>query len=162
MAVVDYFLKIEGIPGESQDAAHKSEIDILAWSWGESQTGTMAFGGGGGAGKVQMEDFQFTMKVNKSSPKLLLACATGQHLKQATLTARKAGEHQQDYFKFTLCDVLVTSYHTGDPGQSDAIPIDQFRLGFAQIEAEYQEQKADGSLGGSTKVKYNLKEMRAK
>jgi type VI secretion system secreted protein Hcp len=162
MAQVDYFLKIEGIQGESQDAKHKGEIDILAWSWGESQTGAMAFGGGGGAGKVQMEDVQFTMRVSKASPKLLLACATGQHLKQATLTARKAGDQQQEYLKFTFNDVLVTSYHTGDRGQDEVIPVEQVRLAFAQIEMEYQEQKEDGSLGGSTKVKYNLKEMRAK
>ncbi len=67
---VDYFLKIDGIPGESKDHKHKDEIDILSWSWGESQTGTMRTGGGGGAGKVNMQDFHFVMKVNKATPKL--------------------------------------------------------------------------------------------
>ena len=36
MAAFDYFLKLDGIPGESTDAKHKGEIDVLSWSWGES------------------------------------------------------------------------------------------------------------------------------
>ncbi len=94
MALVDYFLKIDGVEGESQDAKHKNEIQVLSFSFGESQAGTMAFGGGGGAGKVQMQDFHFMMNVNKASPKLFLKCATGEHIKNAVLTARKAGKDQ--------------------------------------------------------------------
>ena len=92
MAAVDYFLKIDGIPGESTDSKHKNEIDIESWSWGEANSGSHAYGGGGGAGKVSVQDFNFTMHVNKASPKLFLACATGQHIKEALLTCRKAGK----------------------------------------------------------------------
>jgi len=77
MAAVDYFLKLDGIEGESHDSKHKNEIDVQSWSWGESQTGTHAGGGGGGAGKVSMQDFHFVMQNNKASPKLMLACASG-------------------------------------------------------------------------------------
>ena len=111
MALVDYFLKIDGIPGESQDAKHKDELQVLSFSFGESQAGTMAFGSGGGAGKVQMQDFHFIMNVNKASPKLFLACATGDHIPKALLTARKAGKDQQDYLKVTFTDLLVSSFH---------------------------------------------------
>lgn len=97
MAAVDYFLKLDGIKGESQDSKHKDEIDVESWSWGETQSGTHAGGGGGGAGKVSMQDFHFVMKVNKSSPKLLQACASGEHIKEALLTCRKAGKEQQEY-----------------------------------------------------------------
>ena len=86
----DYFLKIDGIEGESQDKTHKGEIHLESWSWGESQTGTMSHGGGGGAGKVNMQDFHFVMGVNKATPKLLLACASGDHIPKAVLTCRKA------------------------------------------------------------------------
>jgi len=81
MALVDYFLKIDTIPGESGDSKHKDEIQVLSFSFGESQAGTMGFGGGGGAGKVQMQDFHFMMNVNKSSPKLFLTCANGRTLR---------------------------------------------------------------------------------
>ena len=86
MAVVDYFLKLEGIDGESEDKTHSKEIHIESWSFGEQQSGTMAHGGGGGAGKVQMHDFHFVMKTNAASPKLFLACASGEHIKKAVLT----------------------------------------------------------------------------
>src|SRR5512135_2455806 len=112
MALVDYFLKIDGIQGESQDKTHKNEIEIESFSWGANQTGTAAHGGGMGAGKVQMQDFNFVMRVNKSSPKLMLACANGEHIKNAVLVCRKAGKEQQEYLKITFTDILVSSYIT--------------------------------------------------
>jgi type VI secretion system secreted protein Hcp len=157
MAAVDYFLKLEGIDGESADSKHKNEIDIESWSWGESQSGSHASGGGGGAGKVAMQDFHFVMKVNKASPKLLLACATGEHIKTALLTCRKAGKEQQEYLKIKLTECHISSFQTGGSGSSDIIPVDQVSLNFAKIEYEYKEQKADGTLGGSVKAIYDLK-----
>jgi type VI secretion system secreted protein Hcp len=162
MALVDYFLKIDGVEGESQDAKHKNEIQVLSFSFGESQAGTMAFGGGGGAGKVQMQDFHFMMNVNKASPKLFLKCATGEHIKNAVLTARKAGKDQQDYLKVTFTDLLVSSYQTNGDAHANSLPVDSISLNFAEIEIEYKMQNADGQLGASTKVKYNLKEMQSK
>ena len=105
MAAVDYFLKLDGVDGESQDKTHKKDIDVESWSWGESQTGTHAGGGGGGAGKVSMQDFHFTMKVNVASPKLMLACATGEHIKTGVLVCRKAGKDQQEYLKIKMSDL---------------------------------------------------------
>jgi len=113
MAAVDFFLKIEGIEGESQDDKHKGSIDLQSWSWGLQNMGTGHAGGGSGAGKVSMQDFHFVMPINKSTPKLWLACATGEHIKKATLTCRKAGKEQQEYLKITFSDILVSSYNTG-------------------------------------------------
>lgn len=161
MAAVDYFLKIEGIEGESLDHKHSKEIELLSWSFGEHQEGAHAAGSGGGAGKVAMQDFHFVMNINKASPKLFLACATGEHIKKAVLTCRKAGKEQQEYMKITLTDLLVSSYQTGGSGSSTVVPTDQISLNFTAIEFEYKEQKADGTLGGSTKAQYNLKKMAA-
>lgn len=157
MAAVDYYLKIDGIEGESQDAKHQKEIDVESWSWGETQTGTHAAGGGGGAGKVQMQDFHFVMRVNKASPKLMLACATGEHIKETTLTCRKAGGDQQEYLTIKFSDLMVSSYQTGGSA-GDAVPIDQISLNFAKIEYEYKPQKPDGSLDSPVKTGYNLAE----
>lgn len=161
MAAVDYFLKIDGIEGESQDAKHKGEIDVESWSWGESNSGTSAAGGGGGAGKVAMQDFHFVMRVNKASPKLLQACASGQHFKSAILVCRKAGKEQQEYLKITFTDVLVASYQTGGSGGSEIVPTDQISLNFAKIEYEYSEQKPDGTLAGAIKAGWDLKQNKA-
>jgi type VI secretion system secreted protein Hcp len=153
----DYFLKIDGVDGEATDATHKGEIEVLAYNWGESQVGTHGAGGGGGAGKVSMQDFHFTMRVNKASPKLMLACATGDHLKTAKLTVRKAGGDQQEYMTVTFSDVLVSSYQTAGVGNGDSIPNESISLNFGKVEFEYKPQKADGTLDSPVKTGYDLK-----
>ncbi len=158
---IDFFLKIDGIDGESQDAKHKGEIDVMSWSWGESQSGTAATGGGMGAGKVNMNDFNFIMSVNKSSPKLMLACASGQHIKSAILTCRKAGKDQQEYMKYTMTDLLVSSYQTGGSAGSSEVPMDQVSLNFSKLETSYQAQKPDGTLDGAIKAGWDLKQNKA-
>jgi type VI secretion system secreted protein Hcp len=157
---VDYFLKIDGIDGESKDSKHGGEIDLESFSWGATQTGAHSFGGGGGAGKVQMQDFHFVMKNNKASPKLMLACAEGEHIKKGVLTCRKAGKDQQEFLKVTMSDLLISSYQTSGSSHGDEVPTDQVSLNFSKIEFEYKEQKPDGSLGGTTKAGYDLKAMK--
>jgi type VI secretion system secreted protein Hcp len=154
-AGVDFFLKIDGIQGESRDAKHKGEIDLESFSWGETASTGVPAGGGGGAGKVHMEDLHVVMKLNKASPLLFLACATGQHLKQAILTARKAGKAQLEFLVFKFTDLLVSSYHTS--GSNDVEPIDQVAFNFGRIEVEYRPQKADGSLDTPVKAGWDVK-----
>jgi type VI secretion system secreted protein Hcp len=154
---VDYFLKIEGIPGESQDNTHKDEIQPMSWSWSETQRGSFSAGGGGGTGKVEMQDFSFTMSVNKASPKLMLACAQGTHIPSALLTCRKAGKEQQEYIKIKFIDLLVSSFQTGGSGD---FPVDSITLNFAKIEYEYYPQKKDGTLDSKVPVWYDLKTMK--
>lgn len=158
---VDYFLKIDGIMGESQDHKHKDEIDLLSFSWGETQTGTHAGGGGGGGGKVSMQDFHFVMKTNKASPKLLLACANGEHIPKAIFTCRKAGKEQQEFMKMTFSDLLVSSFQTGGSSSGDEIPLDQISINYAKVEYEYRQQNKDGTLGGPIKAGYDLKIMKS-
>ena len=159
MAAVDYFLIIDGIKGETEDHKMKSKggIDVESWSWGESNAGSASAGGGHGAGKVSMQDFHFVMKVNTASPKLLLACANGEHIKQATLVCRKAGKDQQEFMNIKMTEILVSSYQTGGSGHSDIIPTDQISLNFAKIEYEYKAQKADGNLDGPIKAGWDVK-----
>ena len=153
MAAVDYFLKIDGIQGESRDERHKDEIEIESFSWGETQSGTFAGGGGGGAGKVSAQDFHFTMPVNKASPALFLACAQGDHIKNAILTCRKAA--REEFLKVTMNDLLVSSFQIG--GTGGVVPADQISLNFAKIEVEYKEQDATGKLVGSIKKWFDFK-----
>src|SRR5580765_3770368 len=109
----DYLLEIEGIKGESNDEKHKGTIEVESFSWGETNTGAHGSGGGGGAGKVSFQDLHFTTGVNKSSPLLMLACATGQHIKKALLFFLKwCGDHQE-YYTLTMSDLLVSSYQSG-------------------------------------------------
>lgn len=156
MAAVDFFIKFDGIKGESADSKHKDEIDLESWSWGESNAGGVGRGGGGGSGKVTMQDFHFVMRTNTASTSLMKACATGQHIKTATLTARKAGKGQQEYLTFKFRDVLVSSFQTAGTEEL-AAPTDSVSLAFAKIEVEYKPQKSDGSLGAPVAFRYDLK-----
>jgi type VI secretion system secreted protein Hcp len=156
MASVDYFLKIDGIKGESTDKVHKDSIEIESYSFGGTQSASFSSGSGGGAGKVALQDIHFTKKLDKASANLFLNMCNGAHIKEATLTCRKAGGEQQDYLTVTLSDVLVSSYQDG--GSSGAlIPMDQFSLAFSKIKIEYKEQKADGSLGAAATVGWDVK-----
>jgi type VI secretion system secreted protein Hcp len=155
---VDVFLKIKGIPGESADAGHKAEIDVLSYSWGVTQTGTMSYGGGGGAGKANFGDFSFMMRMNKATPKLMQACANGSHIEDAILTCRKAGDKQQEYMQYKFYDLLISSYQTSASSEE---PTESISFNFSKMEMEYKEQDAKGNLGGATSFKYNIKENKA-
>jgi type VI secretion system secreted protein Hcp len=142
-----WFLKIDGIEGESTDAAHKGEIDVESWSWGVTNTGSSSGGGGGGgAGKASFQDFHFVTKISKASPKLFLAAATGSHHKQVGLSGvRGAGKGKGvDFLKVKLTDVLVSGFQQSD-GPAD-VPADQFSLNFAKIEVSYFPQGPSGKL----------------
>src|SRR3954471_20951838 len=116
----DTFAKIGGIKGEFQDAKHKEALGMFSSSWGVHQTGTAAHGSGAGAGKASFSDFSFAHYVDKASPNLMKACATGEHIKEATVTQRKAGKGQQEYLIIKMNDILITnvapSGSNGDSG----------------------------------------------
>lgn len=160
MAAVDYFLQITGVAGESTDAKHKGWIDVDSWSWGENRPAPPTPAGGAGnagAGKVQFQDLHFVSRVSKASPKLFLACATGQHFKEAKLVGRKAGKSQQEFLTFTFMDVLVTGYQAGGAEGGDVLPGDQVSLNFAKLRMEYRGQKADGSLDAPIVAGWDVK-----
>ena len=151
---VDIFAKIGDIKGESEDSKHPGEIDVFSWSWGVAQNGTMAIGGGGGAGKASFSDLSFVHHVDKASPNLLKACATGKHIPEATIVQRKAGEGQQEYIIVKMTDVIVSNVSsTGSGGEM----TESVSLNFAKVELEYKPQKKDGSLDAGLFFKYDVK-----
>jgi type VI secretion system secreted protein Hcp len=145
---VDMFLKLDGVKGEAQDDKHKQEIDVLAWSWGMSQSGTMHTGGGGGGGKVSVQDISVTKWLDKSSPVLMQYCSSGKQFQQGVLTVRKAGGKEPlEYLIITVKDIIVTSVSTGGSGGEDRL-TENVSLNFAEVKVEYQAQKPDGSADG--------------
>src|SRR5215510_10592993 len=151
----DYFLKLTDVAGESSQKGHENEIDLMSWSWGESNSGSSAEGGGSGSGKVNMQDFSFSMKINKSSPALFKACASGAHIKEGTLTCRRAGKEPRPYLTVKLTDCLVSSFSTGG-SSGDEVPTDSITLNFAKIDYSYTPQKADGTLGTAIPAAYDI------
>src|SRR5215471_19276057 len=155
---VDMFLKLGDIKGESLDSKHKEEIDVLAWSWGMSNSGTMHMGGGGGAGKANVQDLSFTKYVDKSSPVIALSCCKGKHFDKATLIVRKAGDKPLEYITLNLEEVLITSVSTGGSGGEDRL-TENVTLNFAKYKLSYQAQGKDGGpQGGAVESVYNIAE----
>ena len=94
---LDMFINMGAkIKGESADSVQgkKGDIDVLAWSWGMSQSGTTHMGKGGGAGKANFQDLSFTKYVDSATNALMTALAKGTHVDEATLLVRKAGDGQ--------------------------------------------------------------------
>jgi type VI secretion system secreted protein Hcp len=151
---VTIFARIGTIQGESQDDKHNDEIEVLSWSWGVSQSGTILHGGGGGEGRASFQDFNFTHYLDKASPALMTACATGEHIQDATITVRKAGEDEREYLVIQMTDVLVTSVSTS--GSEGDTPMEAVALAFAKIDLEYTPQKSDGSLDAVVQFTYDL------
>jgi type VI secretion system secreted protein Hcp len=158
---VDMFMKIGDLKGESKDSKHKEAIDVLAWSWGMSNSGTSHMGTGAGAGKVSVQDLSFTKYVDKSSTNLVMACCKGTHYDDATLIVRKAGDKPLEYLVITMKEVMVTAVSTGGSGGEDRL-TENVTLNFASFEAEYKGQKPDGSADASVFAKYSMAENEAK
>jgi type VI secretion system secreted protein Hcp len=151
----DIFLKLDGIKGESADDKHKGEIDIMAWSWGMNQSGTMHTASGGGAGKVAVQDISLTKHTDSSSPNLIQHCCSGKHIPTAWLTVRKAGGKPVEYIKMKLEDVLISSISNGGSGGED-LQTEHVTLNFGRFEYIYTPQKADGSPDAEITKTWNI------
>jgi len=157
---VDMFIKLGDVKGESADAKHKEEIDLLAWSWGVSQSGTTHSGTGGGAGKVSVQDLSFTKYVDASSHALILACCNGKHYPEAVLVVRKAGENPLEYITITMNDLIVTSVSTGGSGGEDRL-TENVTLNFAKVKFEYDPQTKEGAGKGKKTAAWHIAENKA-
>jgi type VI secretion system secreted protein Hcp len=154
---VDMFLKMKPeVKGESEDSTHKGSIDVLAWSWGASNSGTAHMGGGAGSGKVNVQDLSLTKYVDSASPNLLLACCNGKHFDEALLTVRKAGgEEPIEYIKIMMNKVLITSISTGGSGGEDRL-TENVSLNFAKAKLVYTPQKEQGGPDNEIKTGWDI------
>ncbi|HEX7315407.1 MAG TPA: type VI secretion system tube protein Hcp [Pyrinomonadaceae bacterium] len=154
---MDMFIKIGSLKGESRDKTHKEEIDVLAWSWGMSNSGSAHVGGGAGSGKVNVQDLSFTKYIDKTTPDLMLAACNGKHFPEAKLVVRKAGEQPLEYVTITMTDVLITNVSTGGSGGEDRL-TENITLNFAKVNLDYKEQTATGGVGATPSMGWNIAE----
>jgi len=154
---VDMFIKIGALKGESRDSVHKEDIDVLAWSWGMSNSGSAHVGGGAGAGKCNVQDLSFTKYIDETSPDLMLACCNGKHFDKAKLVVRKAGENPLEYLIIKLEDLIITSVSTGGSGGEDRL-TENVTLNFARVKVAYKEQTEKGGVGDKPEMGWNIAE----
>ncbi|MDO9524575.1 MAG: type VI secretion system tube protein Hcp [Gemmobacter sp.] len=160
---VDMFLKITGpaVDGESQDKKHGKEIDVLAWSWGLSNSGTTHMGGGSGAGKANFQDISFTTYYEKSTHELVKSCAKGTHHGEIILTCRKAGDSPLEYIIYTLKDCIISSVSTGGSGGEDRLTVN-FTINFGEFRVMYKEQDKKGAEAAQVEFSYDIAANEAK
>lgn len=149
----DAFIKIEGIPGESTDDKHKDWIEVLSFSTGVSQAtaGSASTSGGASAQRADFQYFSFVKTLDKSSPKLALACADGTHIKTVTLElCRAGGSDKVKYYEIKMSDCMISGYRPGGSSHGgENLPLEEINIDYAKIEWTYVQQKrADGSGGG--------------
>lgn len=151
----EIFAKIGDIKGESLDARHRDEIDVMSFSWGIAHSAPGATGGGGGAGKPTFQDLLLVHTIDSATPALLLACATGRHINQATISHRRAGENQQDYLTITLSDVTITA--VTENGVEAQPYTETVSLRFAKVDLLYRRQRPDGSLDAGQHFTFDVR-----
>lgn len=155
----DMFLRLGDIKGESRDQMHRDEIEITHWAWGLSQSGSMHSSTGGGSGKVNVANLNLKKTLDRSTPNLMMACASGTHYPEARLVVRKAGgPNSLEYLVIVLKEIMVTSYDVRTDDNSDIL-YESLALNFSKVEVSYQPQKAEGGKdGGPVKFGWNIRE----
>lgn len=145
----DQFMDLDSVDGESKDKTYTDCFDVLAWSWGVSNSGNAQQGGGQGAGKANCQDLSFTKYIDKGTPDLIQACCSGKHFPKACLTIRKAGgDSPLEYIKFTVEDLIITSVSLGGSGGEDRL-TENVTLNFRCFTLGYKEQTAKGGVGAT-------------
>jgi type VI secretion system secreted protein Hcp len=152
---VDYFLKLDGIQGESQDANHKDEIQLMSWSWGASQVSSVAGTGGSGAGKASLTDFSVMAYFDKSTPKFFKSIGAGTHIKSGTMSAVKSGADGKPYLKVDFKELFVSSLQIS---ASSEIPTVSVSFTYNEIKIDYSTQNEQGNVTSTGPVTYNTKE----
>ncbi len=157
---VDIFLKLSNnIKGESQDSTHRDNIDVLAWSWGLTQSGTTHIGSGGGGGKVNVADINITKYVDLATNDLIKRCTSGEHIESGELIVRKSGGGTPiEYFRIKMENIMITSYNTG--GSKDGLDRIQetLTLNFRKYETAYTLQEESGASGAETLAGWDIAE----
>lgn len=89
--MIDAYLQIEGIKGESADDRHKDWIEVsnVAWSVHQQRASTVSTSGGLTAGRADLSDLSFRKLADLSSP-LLQHCAMGKTIPKAKFEFMRA------------------------------------------------------------------------
>ena len=156
----DAFLKIEGIPGESNDDKHKEWIEVLSYNFSVTQnsSGTASSAGGASAERANFSDFSIVKVLDKSSPKLFEACATGKHIPTVTLEICRAGGDKLKYMEYKLSNVIISLNRPGGSAHAgETLPVEEIAFNYGKIELAYtQQNRSDGSGAGQVAAGWNL------
>lgn len=122
----DYFLKLTGIPGDSERDGHEDDIELLTFAWGAAQDASTKED----KPALAIEAFLFAARWGMHSPPLYEHLVTARRIQSAVMEARRTIEGEtRDYVRIAMSDCLVSSYHVL-PNASDAQAMDLVELRF--------------------------------
>jgi type VI secretion system secreted protein Hcp len=167
------YLKIDpavslNVQGESTAEGHAGEIDVASFKAGILQKGVVFAGGGVSAGKAELTPLTIYKFLDKASPSLFLACATGVHFPKATLVietpssiglqAAAPGRPAGEFFRIELKNVVITSVnHDASTTDSEGNLVETVTLGFTEIRWTYTPSNPNGGSGTPVTGGFNLK-----
>lgn len=156
----DCFLKISTIPGECTDDKHSEWIEILSFSHGLSQpgSGSVSSGGARSAERCDHQDFSVVKTLDKTSPKLALACCNGEHIDSIKMELCRATGDKQKYMEYDLSDVIISSARPGGSAQGgEALPLEEVSFNYGKIEWIYTEtDHKTGKPSGNVKAHWDM------
>jgi type VI secretion system secreted protein Hcp len=123
----------QGKPKNAQIEGRISDIgtfEILSFSWGISNAIDIASGGGAGAGKAKFKELTLVKRMDVHSPKIQLACASGQHLQTAVINL--IDNRGNSILQYELIDVAVAHSDIDVADASDA-PVEEVALAFGEV-----------------------------
>ena len=154
--MAEMFLKLDGIEGESLDAAHGGEIEIKSWNWNTENHVKWDVNQGGQSTKVIVNDINLEKACDKASVTLHQNCITGKHIKHGTITCRKNdGDQKFEYLIVKLTDVMITKINFEGQGDEQSLK-ETVGLSFAEFRMDYKLQNDTGTAQGSKSFQFNV------
>lgn len=152
------FMKIDGIKGEATETKHKDWIIIQ--SLDSSIHRTIPAGAKDSQrsrGETALGDISVVRELDKSSPKLAEACATGLYYKEVQIDfTTDVNNKPEVYLTYTLKNVIVSGYSFHGVSSGDPLPTEDVSLSFTDIEWKYVEfDNNKGMPKGNVVGKYN-------
>jgi type VI secretion system secreted protein Hcp len=153
---LDAFLKIDGIPGESSDEAHKGWIEVLGYSLSITQPTDVATGAA--TGRCQFSALSIQKVVDKASTLLARAICGNQIIKEVKLELCRATAKKDKYLEYTLSNGRVNGIHAGkNPQVNGGLPIEAISFGFSRIAWTYfQTDQKTGKPKGELEHRHDL------
>ena len=139
----DAFAKIDGIPGDSANAAHVGEVDLTAVRGGLLAGGT-GLCGGGAAGRVVFDPIVVEKRVDRASVGLAAAALTGRHIKSVRIALQSTGARPLVFFTYDLTDARVVSIRQVRQGNTLE---EEVGFDFARIAYSFVPVNANGTPG---------------
>ena len=165
------FLKIDGIPGDSQNEKHKDWIEIIEFKTGIKQPTAASKGTAGGApaGRANFDDFKIVKAIDKSTPLISVACANGTAIKEIKIELCRAGGDELKYMEYILTNSVISSQIASGPNninnpneEKEILPTEEVTFNFGKINWSYTKQNresgaAEGNVAGGWDLEKNRK-----